>query len=89
MQMATKLDKQDTAIVDSGAIGWNFTPESLVPNANKTAATIRVGTATGQTQESEASCELPHPDLPLGLFVNVMSGFKHNLLGIGNLCDKD
>ena len=44
---------------------------------------------TGQAQESEASCELPPPDLPPGLFGNVMSGFKYNILGIGNLCDKD
>ena len=88
MRMATKLNKHDTAIVDSGASGWNFTPESLVPNANKTAATIRVGTATGQAQESEASCKLPLPDLPSGLFGHVMSGLKHNMLGIGNLCDK-
>ena len=53
--MATKLAKQDTAIVDSGASGWYFTPGAPVSNVNKTAATIRVGTATGQAQTSEAS----------------------------------
>ena len=89
MRMATKLSKQDTAIVNSGASGWYFTPDAPVSNANKTAATIRVGTETGQAQESEASCKLPLPDLPTGLFGHVMSRFKHNLLGIWNLCDKD
>ena len=55
---------------------------------NKTAATIRVGTATGQAQEYEAFFEFPLPDLPSGLFGYVMSGFKHNFLGVGNICDK-
>ena len=32
---------------------------------------------------------MPLADLPPGLFGHVMSGFKHNILGIGNLCDKD
>ena len=89
MRMATKLTKQDTAIVDSGASGWYFTPDAPVFNVHKTAATICVSTATGQAQESGASCELPLTDLPPGLFGHVISGFKHNLLGIGNLCDKD
>ena len=56
---------------------------------NKTAATIRAGIATGQAQTSEASCELPLPDLPPGLFGHIMPGFTHNLFGVGNLCDKD
>ena len=86
--MATKLVKQDTDIVDSGASGWYFTPDAPVYNVNKTAATIRVGTATVQAQESEASCELPLPNMPPGLFGYIMSGFTHNLFGIGNLCDK-
>ena len=89
MQMATKLDKQDTAIVDSGAIGWYFTPDAPVSNMNKTEVMICVGTATGQAQESEAFWESPLPDLSPGLFGHFMYGSKHNLLGIGNLCDKD
>ena len=54
---------------------------------NKTAATIHIGTATGQAQTSEASFEFPLPDLPPGLFGNIMSGLTHNLFGIGDLCD--
>ena len=88
MRMTTKLSKQDTAIVGSGASGWYFTPNALVFNVNKTAAKIPVGTTTGQAQTSEASCELPLPDLPPGLFGHIISGFTHNLFGIGNICDK-
>ena len=51
-------------------------------------ATIRVGTATVQAQISEAYYELPLPDLPLGLFENIMCEYRHNIFGIGNLCDK-
>ena len=71
------------AIVDSGASGWYFTPGALVSNVNKTAATICVGTATGQAQTSEASCEFPIPDLPPGLFGHIMPGFTHNILALG------
>ena len=77
--MATKLAKNDTAIVDSGASGWYFTPGSPVSNVNKTAATTHVGTATGQAKTSEASCELPLPDLPPGIFGHIMPGFTHNI----------
>ena len=87
--MSTKTANQDTAIVDSGASGWYFTPDPPVLNVNKTAATIRVGIATGQEQTSEASCELPLPHLPPGLFGHIMSGFTHNLFGIGDFFDKD
>ena len=88
VRMATKLAKQDTAIVDSGASGWYFTPGAPVSNVNKTAATIRVGTETGQAQTSEAYCKLTLPSLPPGLFGHIMSGFTHNSFSIGNLCDK-
>ena len=85
MRMATKLAKQDTYIVDLGASGWYFTPDAPVSNANKTTAIIHVGTATGQAQTSQASFELPLPDLPPGLFGHIMSGFTHNIFGIGHI----
>ena len=88
VRMATKLAKQDTAIVDLGASGWYFTPGAPVSNVNNAAATICVIIATVQAQTSEASCELPLPDLPPGFFGHIMPGFTHNILGIGNLCDK-
>ena len=88
MRMSTKLAKQDTDIVDPGVSGWYFTPDTPISNVNKSAATIRVGTETGQAQTSEASSELPLPNLPPGLFGHIMSGFTHNIFVIGNLCDK-
>ena len=87
--MATKLAKQDTDIVESGASRWYFISGAPVSNVNNSVETIHVGTATVQAQTSEASCELPLPDLPPELFGHIMPGFTHNLLGIGNLCDKD
>ena len=77
------------AIVDSGASGWYFKPGAPVSRLNQTAGKIRVGTAVGHAVESAASCELPLPDIPPGLFGHIMPGFRHNLLGTGNLCDKD
>ena len=56
---------------------------------NQAAEKIHVGTAVGHAVESAASCNLPLPDIPPDLFGHIMPGFKHNLLGIGNLCDKD
>ena len=32
---------------------------------------------------------MPLHDLPPGLFGHIISGFTHNLFGIGNLCNKD
>ena len=50
---------------------------------------ICVGTATSKAEELAALCKLPLPDIPPGLFGRVMSGFSHNLMGIGNFCEKD
>ena len=79
----------NTAIVDSGASGWYFNPGAPVSRVNQAAEKVRVGTAVGHAVESEASCKLPLPDIPPDLFGNIMPGFRHNLLGIGNLCNKD
>ena len=56
---------------------------------DRTAAKIRVDTATTQAQQSDTSCTLPLSDIPPGLFGHIMGGFIHNLLGIGNFCDRD
>ena len=53
------------------------------------APTIQVGTATGKPQVSAASCELPIEGIPTGMFGHIMPSFRHNLLRIGVLCDKD
>ena len=48
-----------------------------------------MGTEVGHAVKSAASCELPLQDIPPDLFGHIMPGFQHNLLGIGNMCDKD
>ena len=79
----------NTAIVDSGASGWYFKLGAPVSRVNQAAEKIRVGTAVGHEVELAASCELPLPDIPPYLFGHIMPGLRHNLLRIGNLCDKD
>ena len=83
------FNDRDTEIVDLGASGWYFTPDTPVSKVDAQDPTIRVGTATGQPQVSAASCELPIKGIPAGMFDHIMPSFRHNLLGIGVLCDKD
>ena len=66
-----------------------FKPGTLVANIDPHAAKVRVGTAGGQPHISSASCELPLDGMPPGLFGHIMPDFRHNLFGIGILCDKD
>ena len=75
---ATKLQKKKRAIFDD-----------KVSKVDEQAPKIRVGTATGQPQVSAASYELPIEGIPTGMFGHIMPSFRHNLLGIGILCDKD
>ena len=79
----------DTTTVDSGASGWYFRTGAPVTNVDRTTAMIREGTATGQAQQLDATCTLPLPDIPPGLFGHIIGGFCHTLLGIGNFCDTD
>ena len=58
-------------------------------NVNAHAPKLHVGTATGQPQEYESSCELPLNGMSPGLFGHIMSSFRHNILWIGIMCDKD
>ena len=80
---------KDTAIVNSGSSRWYLVPDAPVSNVNAHAPKVRVGTATSHTQEFEASCELPLDGMPPGLFGHIMLSFRHNLLGIGIMSDKD
>ena len=58
----------DTAIVDSGTGGWYFKTGAPVSDIDQAAANIRVGTSTGQIEESAASCKLPLSVIPPELF---------------------
>ena len=79
---------KDTAIIDLGASGWYLVRDAPVSNVNANAPKLRMGTATGQPQETEASCKLTLDGMPPGLFGHIMPSFRHNILGIGMICDK-
>ena len=78
-----------TYISDSGKSGWYLVPDYLVSNVNAHPSKVCMGTATGQTQESEESFELPLDGIPTGLFGHIMASFQNNILVIGIMCDKD
>ena len=60
-------------------------------NTDRSAPKVTVGTATGKTQSSSGTGELNIPKLPYDFPVigHIMPGFKHNLIGVGPLCDAD
>ena len=80
---------KDTSIGDSGASGCYLVLDALVSNVNTYAPKIHVGTEKFHPQESEASCELTLDRMPHGLLSHIIPYFRHNLLGIGIMCDKD
>ena len=55
-QISQKMAMKYTEILDSGASKWYLVPYAPVPNVNAHAPKVCVGAATGQPQESEASC---------------------------------
>ena len=75
--------------MDSGASGIYLTPEASKKQVNCFAPAIQVGTELGQLQTSSASCKLDLPGITkvLRTLGDVMPGFHHNLLGIGEFCD--
>jgi hypothetical protein len=79
----------DTSIINLGTSAWYFKPGAPVSDIGRAAAKIHVDTATDQTEEYIALCKLPLPGITPGMFGHGMSSFSHNLLGIGNLCNKD
>ena len=95
--MASKINKKkraifndrDTAIVNLGVSVWYFTPDAPLSKLDSQAPTIRVGTGIGQPQVSAASCELPIKGIPSGMFGHIIPSFRHNLLGIGVIFEKD
>ena len=74
--------KKATGIVDSRATDIYFSTDAPVVNIYLAAPMVRVGTTTGQTQQSTVTGELALPNLP-------SPGLHHNLIGVGPLCDAD
>ena len=62
-----------------------------IVNVGLSAPKFKVGTATGQSQQSTGTGELNFPKLPYGFPVtgHIMPGFCHTLIGVGPLCDSD
>ena len=84
-------DKKATGIVDYGATDIYFYTDAPIVNIELSAKKVKVGTLTGQNQQSTRTGELDLPHIPLGFPIkgNLMSGFRHNLIGVGPLCDAD
>ena len=77
----------ESAIADSGSSNIYLTLGAPSTHINIHAPKFHVGASTVQDQTSSASCQL-HLDLPVR-DAHIMPGFKHSLLGIGKLCDKN
>ncbi len=75
-----------TAIVDSGASDIYFAPGAPVTNINPAAPTSCVSDAAGNHHKSSAQATHLLSSLPVK-DVKIMPTFKHNLFGVGKLCD--
>eukprot|EP00804_Cyclotella_cryptica_P009177 CCRYP_003216-RA/>CCRYP_003216-RA protein AED:0.27 eAED:0.13 QI:0/0/0/0.66/1/1/3/0/546 len=76
----------NTAILDSGASGIYFTTDARVLHVNPSAPITRVGDAAVNCHQSYAQASHQLSTLPITKG-NIMPTFKHNLFGIGQLCD--
>ena len=66
-----------------------FAADAPIVNINLSAPAVKVGTATGQKQQSTGTGDLNLPQLPSGLPItgHIMPGFRHTLIWVGPLCD--
>ena len=80
-----------TGIVDSRDPDIYFAADAPIVNINLSAPTVKVGTATGQTQQSTGTGDLNLPQLLSGLPItgNILPGFGHILIWVDPLCDAD
>ena len=93
--MARRADKRaqrvdaDTAMVDSGANGFYYSPDAPVDGIDTDAPPIVVGTASGQRQLSSAAANHQIPNLPdeFPRGGHVMPPFTHTLIGVGPMCN--
>ena len=78
-----------TGIVDSGDTYIYFAADSPIVNIDLSAPKVKVGTATGKTQQSTGTGDLNLPRIPSRFPItgHIMPGFLHALIGVGPLCD--
>ena len=60
-------------------------------NIDHAAPKVKVGTAKGQAKKSAGTVNLALTHLPLDFPIkwHLMPGFRHTLIGVGDLCDAD
>ena len=82
---------QATGIFDSGATYIYFSADDPIVNVDLSDPKVKVGTATGQSQQSTGTWDLNLPQIPSGFPItgHIMPGFCHTLIGVGPLCDAD
>ena len=80
-----------TCIVDSGVTEIYFSADAPIVNIDISAQKVKVGTTTGQTQQSTGTGDLNLPHIPSGFPItgHLMLGFCHTLIGVDPLCDAD
>ena len=86
-----RSQKNESAIVDSGASGTYLIKNAPKLNEREEAQPIRVGTVYGEAQRSSNTYELAIPNLPsdFPVYGHVKPGFQEYLIGIGPICDAD
>ena len=89
--LPSSLDTTATDIFDSGATDIYFSTDAPIVNIDLSAPKVKVGTATGQTQQSTGTGDLNLHHIPSGFPAkgHLMPGFCHNLIGVGPLCDAE
>ena len=77
--------------MDSGANGFYAIPGAPLTNVDPAAPRIAVGTATGAPNLSSARADSLLTQLPPKAREggHIMPSFKHNLMGLGPICDAD
>ena len=78
-------------IVDSGATHLYIAPSAPYVPPDTSAATIRVGKANGQVENSSSKSTLTIPQLAEDLPTTgyIMPSFTNTLVGVGPICDAD
>ena len=66
-----------------------FSTDAPIVNIYLSAPKVKVGRATGQTQQSTGTGDLDLPYLSSGFPIkgHLMPGLQHTLIGVGPLCD--
>ena len=86
-----QYNTHDTGVFYSCASNIYFSKEAPIRKFNAAAPKVHVGTSNGQVQQSVGMGTLALTNLPSDFPCtgHVMPLFKHDLVGIGSICDAD